>query len=173
MHCIPEQPSNRCDEAFALIIQNSRNRTAPHKDTMNSTSPKSSLAKLGLHPKQRPIRIMVVGTRGIGKTGKQVHLSSLENGVAAIIFHKILEVEIIECSRSRSSVSFHPVWLGKFHTVWGRVCVCVCVTGRLFIVELISQRIRNIRRIDVCVGLNAAVGQLHVNTSAMRVNKCT
>lgn len=38
--------------------------------TMNSTSPKSSLAKIGLHPKQRPIRIMVVGTRGIGKTGE-------------------------------------------------------------------------------------------------------
>lgn len=36
---------------------------------MNSTSPKSSLAKLGLHTKQRPIRIMVVGQSGVGKTG--------------------------------------------------------------------------------------------------------
>lgn len=45
---------------------------------MNTTSPKSSLAKLGLHTKQRPIRIMVVGTRGIGKTGKQMQFILLK-----------------------------------------------------------------------------------------------
>lgn len=63
-----------------IVIQNS-----PKSETMNSTSPKSSLAKLGLHTKQRPIRIMVVGTRGIGKTGKQT-IYLVEDGRAAIIF---------------------------------------------------------------------------------------
>lgn len=54
----------------AQINWHNKNGTNETKETMNSTSPKSSLAKLGLHTKQRPIRIMVVGTRGIGKTGK-------------------------------------------------------------------------------------------------------
>lgn len=37
---------------------------------MPSSSPKSSLSKLGLHIKQRPIRVMIVGQRGVGKTGE-------------------------------------------------------------------------------------------------------
>lgn len=38
---------------------------------MNSTSPKSSLAKLGLHShKQKTFRLMVLGQSGVGKTGK-------------------------------------------------------------------------------------------------------
>ena len=36
---------------------------------MNTTSPKSSLAKLGLHSKQKPLRVMVLGQSGVGKTG--------------------------------------------------------------------------------------------------------
>lgn len=37
---------------------------------MNSTSPKSSLAKIGLHPKAiKPFRILILGTSGVGKTG--------------------------------------------------------------------------------------------------------
>lgn len=37
---------------------------------MPSSSPKSSLSKLGLHIKQRPIKVMIVGQRGVGKTGE-------------------------------------------------------------------------------------------------------
>lgn len=36
---------------------------------MNSTSPKSSLAKIGLHIKPKPFRILILGTTGVGKTG--------------------------------------------------------------------------------------------------------
>lgn len=39
---------------------------------MNATSPKSSLAKLGIHTKQKPLRIMVLGCSGVGKTGKKI-----------------------------------------------------------------------------------------------------
>lgn len=39
---------------------------------MNATSPKSSLAKLGIHTKQKPLRIMVLGQSGVGKTGKYI-----------------------------------------------------------------------------------------------------
>ena len=34
---------------------------------MNTTS---SLAKLGLYPKTKPFRVMVLGQSGVGKTGK-------------------------------------------------------------------------------------------------------
>jgi GTPase SAR1 family protein len=37
---------------------------------MNSTSPKSSLVKLGLQSKQKPFKVMVLGQSGVGKTGK-------------------------------------------------------------------------------------------------------
>lgn len=36
---------------------------------MNSTSSISSLAKIGLHAKPKPFRVMVLGTSGVGKTG--------------------------------------------------------------------------------------------------------
>lgn len=39
---------------------------------MNSTSPKSSLAKIGLHIKPKPFRILILGTTGVGKTGEQL-----------------------------------------------------------------------------------------------------
>lgn len=42
------------------------------KDIMNSTSPKSSLAKIGLHIKPKPFRILILGTTGVGKTGEQL-----------------------------------------------------------------------------------------------------
>lgn len=35
-----------------------------------TTSPKSSLAKLGLYPKPKPFKIMVLGQSGVGKSGK-------------------------------------------------------------------------------------------------------
>lgn len=41
---------------------------------MNSTSPKSSLAKIGLHPKPKPFRILILGTSGVGKTGNYFSL---------------------------------------------------------------------------------------------------
>lgn len=37
---------------------------------MNSTSPKSSLAKLGLHSKHKTFKVMILGQSGVGKTGK-------------------------------------------------------------------------------------------------------
>lgn len=38
---------------------------------MNCSSPKSSLAKLGFNSnKQKPIRLMVLGQTGVGKTGE-------------------------------------------------------------------------------------------------------
>lgn len=40
-----------------------------HQHTMNSTSPKSSLAKIGLHTKPRPFRILILGSSNVGKTG--------------------------------------------------------------------------------------------------------
>ncbi|CAD7079832.1 unnamed protein product [Hermetia illucens] len=39
---------------------------------MNTTSPKSSLAKLGLHSKQKPLKVMVLGQSGVGKTAMVV-----------------------------------------------------------------------------------------------------
>lgn len=47
---------------------------------MNATPPKSTLAKIVLSSKQtqpRPIRIMVVGTSGIGKTGESYNIFRL------------------------------------------------------------------------------------------------
>lgn len=40
---------------------------------MNTTSPKSSLVKLGLHSKTKPFRVMVLGQSGVGKTGEFTH----------------------------------------------------------------------------------------------------
>lgn len=37
---------------------------------MNATSPKSSLAKLGLYPRQKTLKVMVLGQSGVGKSGK-------------------------------------------------------------------------------------------------------
>lgn len=37
---------------------------------MNTTSPKSSLAKLGLYPRQKALKVMVLGQSGVGKSGK-------------------------------------------------------------------------------------------------------
>lgn len=37
---------------------------------MNVTSPKSSLAKLGFHPRQKSLKVMVLGQGGVGKTGE-------------------------------------------------------------------------------------------------------
>ena len=39
---------------------------------MNTTSPKSSLAKLGLHTKQKSLKVMVLGQSGVGKTAMVV-----------------------------------------------------------------------------------------------------
>ncbi|XP_055645052.1 ras-related and estrogen-regulated growth inhibitor isoform X2 [Toxorhynchites rutilus septentrionalis] len=39
---------------------------------MNTTSPKSSLGKLGLHSKTKPFRVMVLGQSGVGKTAMVV-----------------------------------------------------------------------------------------------------
>lgn len=36
---------------------------------MNATSPKSSLVKLGLYPRQKTLKIMVLGQAGVGKSG--------------------------------------------------------------------------------------------------------
>lgn len=37
---------------------------------MNATSPKTSLSKLGILPKQpKPFKVMVLGQHGVGKTG--------------------------------------------------------------------------------------------------------
>lgn len=36
---------------------------------MNATSPKSSLAKLGLYPRQKSLKVMVLGQSGVGKSG--------------------------------------------------------------------------------------------------------
>lgn len=47
---------------------------------MITTSPKSSLAKLGLS-KQRPLRVMVIGQGGVGKTG------NLKLILTHVIFH--------------------------------------------------------------------------------------
>jgi GTP-binding protein EngB required for normal cell division len=38
---------------------------------MNATSPKSSLAKLGLYPRQKTLKVMVVGQSGVGKSGNR------------------------------------------------------------------------------------------------------
>lgn len=38
---------------------------------MNTTSPKSSLAKLGIHTtKHKSLKVMVLGQSGVGKSGK-------------------------------------------------------------------------------------------------------
>lgn len=39
---------------------------------MNTTSPKSSLAKLGIHPKHKSLKVMVLGQSGVGKTAMVV-----------------------------------------------------------------------------------------------------
>lgn len=39
---------------------------------MNTTSPKSSLAKLGIHTKQKSLKVMVLGQSGVGKTAMVV-----------------------------------------------------------------------------------------------------
>lgn len=39
---------------------------------MNTTSPKSSLAKLGIHSKQKSLKVMVLGQSGVGKTAMVV-----------------------------------------------------------------------------------------------------
>lgn len=39
---------------------------------MNVTSPKSSLAKLGFHPRQKSLKVMVLGQGGVGKTAMVV-----------------------------------------------------------------------------------------------------
>lgn len=61
---------------------------------MNSTSPKSSLVKLGLHTKQRPIRIMVVGTSGVGKTGNYYKLL-INQSIDVTIFIKFRDSGLI------------------------------------------------------------------------------
>lgn len=43
---------------------------------MNSTSPKSSLAKICLHTKPKPFRILILGTAGVGKTGNYSKIST-------------------------------------------------------------------------------------------------
>lgn len=45
---------------------------------MNSTSPKSSLAKIGLHTKPRPFRILILGSSNVGKTGTYVILNTVD-----------------------------------------------------------------------------------------------
>lgn len=37
---------------------------------MNGTTPKLSLAKLGLYPKPKTLKVMVLGQAGVGKSGK-------------------------------------------------------------------------------------------------------
>ncbi|CAH0553102.1 unnamed protein product [Brassicogethes aeneus] len=43
---------------------------------MNATSPKSSLAKLGLYPRQKSLKVMVLGQSGIGKTAMVVRFTT-------------------------------------------------------------------------------------------------
>lgn len=45
---------------------------------MNATSPKSSLAKLGLCPRPKTLKIMILGQGGVGKSGKYNNNFSLQ-----------------------------------------------------------------------------------------------
>ena len=41
---------------------------------MNATSPKSSLVKLGLYPRQKTLKVMVLGQAGVGKSGNFIQV---------------------------------------------------------------------------------------------------
>lgn len=45
---------------------------------MNATSPKLSLAKLGLYPRPKTLKVMILGQAGVGKSGKITFIINLK-----------------------------------------------------------------------------------------------
>ncbi|XP_058815516.1 ras-related and estrogen-regulated growth inhibitor isoform X2 [Topomyia yanbarensis] len=70
---------------------------------MNTTSPKSSLVKLGLHSKTKPFRVMVLGQSGVGKTAMVVRFITKRfigeydpNLEKVYSFHTLVDNELVQ-----------------------------------------------------------------------------
>ncbi|XP_049820884.1 ras-related and estrogen-regulated growth inhibitor-like isoform X2 [Aethina tumida] len=61
---------------FGNSCASSHKKGKTDEETMNATSPKSSLAKLGLYPRQKSLKVMVLGQSGIGKTAMVVRFTT-------------------------------------------------------------------------------------------------
>ncbi|ETN66006.1 hypothetical protein AND_002220 [Anopheles darlingi] len=90
--------------------------------SMNTTSPKSSLAKLGLHPKTKPFRVMVLGQSGVGKTA--IHRSHKEKATDYRL-HDCSSINIqTESSNETDARRFElhgstpSYWRGKIDGTW-------------------------------------------------------
>lgn len=96
---------------------------------MNSTSPKSSLAKIGLQPKPKPIRVLIIGTSGVGKTGNYIqtfiHSNNVENKIKLTIFHWKLQLLCLHTSkRQKLIIDVEHVWsvTRGYYLVFGISC---------------------------------------------------
>ncbi|XP_062552464.1 ras-related and estrogen-regulated growth inhibitor isoform X2 [Armigeres subalbatus] len=70
---------------------------------MNTTSPKSSLVRLGLHSKTKPFRVMVLGQSGVGKTAMVVRFITKRfigeydpNLEKVYTFHTLVDNEVVQ-----------------------------------------------------------------------------
>lgn len=94
---------------------------------MNSTSPKSSLAKIGLHSKPKPFRILILGTTGVGKTG-------------VITIQYFCMLSLFSHPNGNSKLKKFPIFQNEIK-LNGKKIVVICIENKLQNIEHVSNAI--------------------------------